>query len=269
MSLSSQLPSRRPAAPRPPLAAVPPPSSSAGPDRGPPRGVAERRRWRRGRLARLLTSPLPTAGLETWLARRARPLRRTLLWLVPALLAVALVFAIRAVWSGHTPSLAPRHRAEALCFALAASPPFSPPMRIEPSAALLRGRFSPGTPPGMALREAMQVDDRMVLRERALHVGDYEVATAWLRLPAETSHRWLVVGWMEGADLAVCSFRFMGDSDELTPEQERWGNRLLGRILVPGNFHVGSLPDFRLHNARDGELPVFGPATTASAPPGS
>jgi hypothetical protein len=265
MSLSSQLPSRRPAPQAPPLGAVPP----RAPDQGPPRGVAERRHRRRGRLARLLTSPLPTAALEARFARIARPLRRTLMWLVPALVLALLAWAIRQVWVGHAPSLAPRHRAEALCFALAAPPPFSPPMRIEPSAALVRGRFSIGTPPSMALREAMQYDDRMVLRERVLHVGDYDVATAWLRLPAETSHRWLVVGWMEGADLAVCSFRFIGDSDELTPEQVRWGNRLLGRILVPGNFRVGALPDFRLHNARDGELPVFGPPAPAKPTPGS
>jgi len=263
MSLSSHLPSRRPTPARPPLAAVPTPT----PDPGPPRGVAERRRHRRGRLARLLTAPLPTAGLEAALARLARPVRRALPWLLPVLCLGSLALAIRGIWAGHTPSLAPRHRAEALCFALAAPPPFAPTMRVEPSAALLRGRFSPGTPPSMALREAMQFDDRMVLRERALHVGDYDVATAWLRLPAETSHRWLVVGWMEGADLAVCSFRFVGDNDELTPEQERWGNRLLGRILVPGNFHVGALPDFRLHHARDGELPVFGPP--AKPTPGS
>ena len=256
MSLSSQLPSRRPAPP-PPLAAVPPPA----PDPGPPRGVSERRRRPRGRLARLLTAPLPTTALETRLTALSRPLRRVLPWLVPALCVALLAWGIRTVWVRNAPSLAPRHRAEALCFALAAPPPFAPPMRVEPSAALVRGRFSVGTPPSMALREAMQFDDRMVVSERTARVGDYDVASAWLRLPAEASHRWLVVGWMEGADLAVCSFRFMGDADELTAEQQRWGNRLLARILVPGNFHLGALPNFRLHDARDGELPVFGPAT--------
>src|SRR5262245_44082292 len=122
MSLSSQLPSRRPAE-SPPLAAVPP----SAPDQGPPRGVAERRRRPRGRLARLLTSPLPTAGLEVRLARIRRPLRRALLWLAPVLALALVVWGIRQVWHRHTPSLAPRHRAEALCFALAAPPPFSPP----------------------------------------------------------------------------------------------------------------------------------------------
>lgn len=262
MSLSSQLPSRRPTPPRTPLAAAPPPGAggATAPDQGPPRGVPERRRRRRGRLARLLSGPLPTAALETRLGALARPLRRIILWAVPALGVIALAWAIHGLWVGHAPSLAPRHRAEALCFALAAPPPFAPPMRIEPSAALLRGRFSVGTPPSMALREAMQFDERMVISERTERVGDYDVATAWLRLPgAETSHRWLVVGWMEGGDLGVCSFRFMGDTDELTPEQKRWGSRLLARILVPGNFHAGALPDFRLRGARDGELPVFGP----------
>jgi len=235
--------------------AAPPPA----PDQGPPRGVPERRRRRRGRLARLLTAPLPSGAFETRLGAIARPLRRALPWVAPALCLIALAWTIRGVWVGHAPSLAPRHRAEALCFALAAPPPFAPPMRVEPSAALLRGRFSADTPPSMALREAMQLDERMVLSEHGAHVGDYDVATAWLRLPAETSQRWLVVGWMEGGDLAVCSFRFVGDRDELTPEEKRWGSRLLARILVPGNFRTGALPDFRLHGARGGDLPVFGP----------
>jgi hypothetical protein len=222
--------------------------------------VPERRRRRRGRLAHLLTAPLPSAALETRFGTIARPLRRALLWVAPALCLIALAWAIHGVWVGHAPSLVPRHRAEALCFALAAPPPFTPPMRVEPSAALLRGRFSPDTPPSMALREAMQLDERMVISERTDRIGDYDVAIAWLRLPgAETSQRWLVVGWMEGGDLALCSFRFMGDRDELTPEEKRWGSRLLARILVPGNFHAGALPDFRLHGARGGDLPVFGP----------
>jgi len=232
--------------------------------------MAERRRRRRGRLSRLLTGPLPTAALETRLGAMGRPLVRTLVWLAPLLSLVAIAWAIHGLWERHAPSLAPRHRAEALCFALAAKPPFAPPMRVEPSAALLRGRFSVGTPPSMALREAMQVDERMVISEHSAPVGDFEVATAWLRLPSETSHRWLVVGWMEGPDLGICSFRFVGDADELTPEQQRWGNRLLARILVPANFRAGALPDFRLHNARDGELPVFGPGPrTRSQDPGA
>lgn len=158
------------------------------------------------------------------------------------------------------PVLVARHRAEALCFALAAPPPFAPPMTVEPSAALVRGRFGATMPPSMALRAAMQLDDRMVLSERTERIGDFDVATAWLRLPgAETSHRWLVVGWMEGTDFALCSFRFRGDTDELTPAERQWGGRLLARILVPQNFRTGALPAFRLRGSRDGDLPVFGP----------
>jgi len=67
------------------------------------------------------------------------------------------------------------------------------------------------------------------------------------------------VGWMEGSDLAVCSFRFAGDADDLTPEESLWGARLLARILVPQNFRAGTLPAVRLRGGRDGELPLLGP----------
>jgi hypothetical protein len=222
--------------------------------------MRERRRRRRGRFSRLLTAPLPTTALEERLRSARRPLLRALGWGAGALCAAALIWVGVNVASRGGPSLAPRHRAEALCFALAAPPAFAPPMRVEPSAALVRGRFSATMPPSMALRAAMQLDDRMVLSERTERIGDYDVATAWLRLPgAEMSHRWLVVGWMEGSDLALCSFRFLGDADELTPAERQWGSRLLARILVPQNFRAGSLPAFRLRGSRDGDLPVFGP----------
>ena len=210
----------------------------------------------------MLTRPLPTTALEKRLAAWRRPIARTVLWVAPLLGLVAVVWGIGRLVSHYAPSLAPRHRAEALCFALAARPAFAPSMRVEPNAALLRGRFNPGTPPGMALRAAMQFDDRMVLSEHSQRVGDYDVTIAWLRLPgAETSHRWLVLGWMEGADLAVCSFRFMGETDELTPEEKRWGGRLLARVLVPENFRTGALPPFRLRGGPGTELPAFGPKT--------
>jgi hypothetical protein len=259
MSLASRLPPRPNPARRAP-APRPVPKPSPAPDRGPPRGIRERRARRRGRLSRLLTAPLPTAALEARLRSLAGPARRPLIGVAAALGLAALVWAIGGAWSRGGPSLAPRHRAEALCFALASAPPYAPPMTVEPSAALVRGRFTAVMPPSMALRAAMQLDDRMVITERTERIGDYDVATAWLRLPgAETSHRWLVVGWMEGTDFALCSFRFVGDTDELTPAERQWGSRLLARILVPQNFRAGVLPPFRLRGSRDGAVPVFGP----------
>ena len=262
MSLASRLPPRSTPARPPGPRSVPKPAPTSGPrgPAGPPRGLRDRRRWRRGRISRLLTAPLPTAALEARLGPLARRARRALPWIAAALGLAALVWAVGSLWSRSGPSLAPRHRAEAVCFALASPPPYAPPMRVEPSAALVRGRFTASMPPSMALRAAMQLDDRMVLSERTERVGDYDVATAWLRLPGtETSHRWLVVGWMEETDFAVCSFRFVGDADELSPAERQWGARLLARILVPQNFRAGVLPPFRLRGSRDGALPVFGP----------
>jgi hypothetical protein len=264
MSLASRLPPRstpaRSPAPRGPRPAPTPGPRGAPPGPGPPGGLRERRRRRRGRISQLLTAPLPTAAFEARLRPVARRARGALPWVAAVLGLGVAVWAVGSLWSRNGPSLAPRHRAEALCFALASPPPYAPPMTVEPSAALVRGRFTATMPPSMALRAAMQLDDRMVLSERTERIGDYDVGTAWLRLPgAETSHRWLVVGWMEGTDLAVCSFRFAGDADELTPAERQWGGRLLARILVPQNFRAGVLPPFRLRGSRDGALPVFGP----------
>jgi len=185
---------------------------------------------------------------------------RALSWVAPVLCVTALGWAVADAWWRRTPAVAPRHRAEALCFALAARPRFAPPMTVEPSAALVRGRFSPSMPPGMALREVMHFDERMVIDEHTRRVGDYDVTTVWLRMPGgEATRRWLVVAWMEGADLAVCNFRFAADGDDLTPDEKVWGARLLARVLVPQNFSRGALPAVRLRWSRDGELPSFGP----------
>jgi len=160
------------------------------------------------------------------------------------------------VWTARGPVLTPRHRAEALTFSLARSR-FAPPMEVEPSAALVRGRFSPQTPAGVAAREAMGFRDEMVIQERTARIGDYNVDVLWLRLPGRQGGHWLVVAWMEGSDLALCSFRFASTETDLTPEELLWGQRLLGSILVPENFRLGLVPDFRLR----GEPPkVFGPA---------
>lgn len=255
MSIASRLPAKRPVARRTALPAAPP---AAPPASGPPPGVPERRRHRRGRLSRLLTGPLPTAALEARLGGVARPALRVLGMAAPVLCLTALAWAFVDVWSHRAPTLAPRHRPEALCFSLASPPRFAPPMTVEPSAALVRGRFNAATPPALALREVMHFDDRMVISERTQRVGDYDLATVWLRLPGPARH-WLVVGWMEGGDLAVCSFRFTGEADNLTPDESLWGSRLLARILIPENFQAGTLPAVRLRADHDGALPLLGP----------
>ena len=66
---------------------------------------------------------------------------------------------------------------------------------------------------------------------------------------------------MEGADLAVCNFRFSGDDSELSDEQKLWGQRLLQRILAPDYFELGVLPRVRLNAERGETLPHFGPRT--------
>lgn len=254
MSLASRLGGRAaPAAP-----AAPPDPAPTAPADGPPAGVPERRRRRRGALSRLLTGPFPAGAIEAKLHVVTRPLVRALAVTAPLLCIAGLVWALGDAWSRRVPVVTPRHRAEALCFALAAPPPFRPAMTVEPGAALVRGRFTAATPPGMAIREAMRLDERMVISERMRRVGDFEVATLWLRLPGPPGH-WLVVGWMEGSDLALCSFRFAGD--DLTSETRDWGDRLLARVLTPANFRAGSLPAVRLRAPRDGTLPAFGPAT--------
>jgi hypothetical protein len=218
--------------------------------------MPERRRHRRGRLSRLLTAPLPIAPIQAALAPVRRVASRLLGVVVPALCLAALAWALTDAWSRRVPTFAPRHRAEALCFALASPPRFAPPMTIEPGAALVRGRFNEGTPPALALRDVMHYDDPMTISERTRRVGSYDVATVWLRMPGPSRHL-LVVGWMEGSDLDVCSFRFAGEADDLTPEETLWGTRLLARILVPQNFQPGTLPAVRLRGG--GELPRFGP----------
>jgi hypothetical protein len=176
-----------------------------------------------------------------------------------AMAAVVLALIVADALTRETPALAPRHRAEAVCFALAEPPPFTPPMPIQPSAALVRGRFGVAVPAGLALRQQMQLGDEMVLREWTHRVGDFDVSLFWLRLPGQETEHWLVAAWMEGTDLAVCNFRFSGTTRSLSAEEKAWGVRLLRRVLVPDLFRHDVLPDVRLR-ARDGvTMPSFGP----------
>jgi len=211
-------------------------------------------------LVRVFTSPVTAGAVERRINRMLRPAIRVALAVAPfAFGLLVLVLAIE-MWTHRTPALEPRHRAEALCFALAQSPRFMPPMTVEPSAALVKSRFPLGTPPGMALRMAMHFDDPQVVEESTRRVGDYQVAVLWLRVPERGESRyWLVTGWMEGADLAVCSFRFFGSDPELTEDQRLWGQRLLQRVLTPEYFQLGSLPAVRLRAETGTALPHFGP----------
>jgi hypothetical protein len=222
-------------------------------------------------MARLMTEPVPAAELEARARAAARPALRWMIVLTPIVLLAGIAYMAYDMWSQIPPDVAPRHRAEALCFALAMPDPitherFNPPMRIAPSAALVQGRFAEGTAAPIALREVMQLDESMVMSETKRTVGDYEVSVLWLRLPADpggegTGRHWLVLAWMEGADLAVCNFRFAGTGHELTPDEQLWGDRLTARLLVPEYFVTGSLPHVRLHAMRDATMPVLGPAS--------
>ncbi len=212
----------------------------------------ERRRHRRGAVSRLLTAPLPTTAIEARIARWTRALARA--WpVLPAALVAALLWL---VWNARIPVIAPRHRPEALCFALAQEH-FDPPMTVEPSAAVVRGRFSQDTPAGVAVRDAMHFSDDMVIQESKRRVGDYDVDALWLRIPGGQGH-WLVLAWMEGADLELASFRFAGDETDLTADEALWGRRLEHLVLRRSYFRAGEVPMIRLRGAAPTR---FGPKT--------
>jgi len=215
-------------------------------------------------VVRLFTSPVTPDAVERRLRRQLAPL---LTWIWVGGLAALALFATWAgwtLWSARVPLLAPRHRPEALCFALAERPAFSPPVSIEPSAAVIHGSFPPTTPPLMALQSAMSFRDEMVVEARHRRVGDFEVGSVWLRLPeAGGSTHWLVIGWIENSDLAVCNFRFGGRGPVIDGDERVWGEWLMQRLLRPENFQAGALPRVRARIGSHASLPRFGP------PPGS
>jgi hypothetical protein len=217
-------------------------------------------RARRSLLTRLFTAPLSPRALEDRARRRGRRVLGWLAALVPAAFLVVLVSALASTWSRRPLDIEPRHRPEALCFALAAPPPFAPPMHIEPSAAVVRQSFPESTPPAVALQKVMRFSDDMVLRARTQRVGDFDVADLWLRIAGSHGPEyWLIVCWMNGADLEVCNFRFEGDGPVLTQAQREWGSRLLLRVLVAANFERDALPRARLRVEGGRTMPVFGP----------
>ena len=204
-------------------------------------------------FARLTTEPVATAELDARARAAARPVLRWTLILVPVALLVVAGFLVADIVSQIPEPVAPRHRAEALCFELERADPhthrrFLPPMKIEPSAALLQGHFAPGESAPLALREMMRLDESMVLGESQHTVGDYQVSVLWLDLPPpagepeDSGRHWLVLAWMEGTDLAVCNFRFAGGDRGTSDEEREWANHLLARVLVPENFRAGELP---------------------------
>jgi hypothetical protein len=210
----------------------------------------------------MFTSPVTAGAVERRINRMMQPAMRVALVAAPFAFGLLLVVLAVELWMHRTPPLEPRHRAEALCFALAQAPRFTPPMGVETSAAMVRGRFALGTPAPLALRMAMRFDDPQVAEESVRRVGDYDVTVMWLRVPESNgTGLWLVVGWMEGADLAVCNFRFAGGDSEPSDEEKLWGERLLGRILQPDYFVLGSVPSVRLRAEKGVTLPRFGPRT--------
>jgi len=229
----------------------------------PANSPAPARRTRRPPLiVRVFTSPVSAGAVERRMSRMFQPVMRMALVIAPFAFGLLIVLLAIELWVHRAPTLVPRHRAEALCFALAQPPRFTPPMGVDPGAAMVRGRFVPGTPPGMALRMAMHFDDPQVIEESMRRIGDYDVAVVWLRVPeAGATRHWLVLGWMEGADLAVCSFHFAGSDFDLSDEQRLWGDRLLSRVLQSDYFELGSLPSVRLRAGKGETLPRFGPRT--------
>jgi len=208
-------------------------------------------------FARLTSEPVATPELDARARAAARPVLRAVLILIPLALLVVAGFLVSDMVSRIPEPVAPHHRAEALCFELERADPrthqrFEPPMRIEPSAALIEGHFAPGVSAPLALREVMHLDESMVLGESQHVVGDYRVSVLWLDLQpgagdgADSGRHWLVLTWMEGADLAVCNFRFAGASRETSAEEREWADHLLARVLVPENFRAGELPHVRL-----------------------
>jgi len=168
-------------------------------------------------------------------------------------------FVMLDAFSRRVPEIAPRHRPEALCFLLAEPPAFDPPMTVQPSTALVRGRFNAGTPASFALEQMMGFGKEHVFKQWVEHVGDYDIAAFWLHLPGAEHEHWLVLAWMEDADLAVCNFRFSGTSGVLSGEERAWGERIMRRVLVAPYFRHGELPATRLRVEDGRTMPVFGP----------
>ena len=215
-------------------------------------------------LDRALNQPLsPHAferDLKRDLKRHAGPLL-TLLWLggLTGLVCV-LGYAGYAWLESRAPLIAPQHRAEALCFLLAQPPVFDPPMPVEPNAARVPGHFPASAPPAYALQQSMGFSDEMVIRQRALRAGDFDVTAVWLRIPdAGGAAHWLVLGWLEDGALEVASFRFGERGPVIEDSELVWGERLIARLVIPENFDAAVMPSPRVRMEPGSPLPRFGP----------
>jgi len=218
----------------------------------------------RSLLDRALNQPLSPHAFERDLKREmkrhAGPLLAWL-WLGAIAALVCLLALVGYRWlESRAPLIEPRHRAEALCFQLAQVPTFDPPMPVEPSVARVPGHFPANAPPTYALQQSMGFSDEMVIRQRAMHVGDFDVSAVWLRIPdAGGAGHWLVLSWLEDGALEVASFRF-GERGPAIPDDELvWGERLIARLLIPENFTAGSFPAARVRMEPGAPLPRFGP----------
>jgi len=188
---------------------------------GPDRRARERRAPR----------PDPATAVPPPSAARCVP------WPVLFALAAALAGAGFVRWTRSAASGSPLDRTEALCREIAREPGDSLAAGIRSEVELERGAFGPRSAPAPALERALRLDPTQVLRRWTQRVGDYDVATMWVRLPGEDRHA-LVIGWIEGTDLALCRFRFPGRGPRLSIDEIERGDDLLDRVLEPRNFRA-------------------------------
>jgi hypothetical protein len=165
------------------------------------------------------------------------PAARYVPWPILLALALALAGAGFVRWTRWAASGSPLDRTEALCREIAREPGDSLAAGMRSEVELRRGTFGPHAAPAAALESALKLDPARVLRRWTQRVGDYDVAVMWVRLPGEDRHT-LVVGWIEGTDLALCRFRFPGGGSRLSADEIERGDDLLDRVLEPRNFRA-------------------------------
>jgi hypothetical protein len=170
-------------------------------------------------------------------AATARPGGVRLRGSVAIAVAVALAGLTFIHWTRTADSGTPLDRAETVCRAIALSPHDSLAAGIESDVEFRRER--PPTPgaPIAALVRALGLDESRILRRWAQHVGDYDVAAMWVRLPDGDRHA-LIVGWIEDGGVASCRFRFTGRGATLSADELERGDDLLDRVLVARNFRA-------------------------------